>query len=251
VLKAKPGYCSSVLLDNLMANGWNLPEASSAWAEVERLHVPINRVDMRRGLIFGDLAQHYAEHRIRPTSSFLEVSHEANSRHSDFMYLLRARGMGPSAGTCINNWSEFHRTNMQRWNPCEKVLGVNNVGRLRLKWSRNIRLVRDSPAVANGVVYIGSQEDNTFALRASTGAKLWSYLTGGGRSSPAVANGVVYRGSGNNVYALNASTGALLWSSVIGNTQLSSPTEANGVVYIVGGSTPHPIHHRSYSQAPP
>ena len=27
-----------------------------------------------------------------------------------------------------NNWSEFHRTNMQRWNPCEKVLGVNNVG---------------------------------------------------------------------------------------------------------------------------
>ena len=29
----------------------HLPEASSAWAEVERLHVPINRVDLRRGLI--------------------------------------------------------------------------------------------------------------------------------------------------------------------------------------------------------
>ena len=25
-----------------------LPEASSAWAEVERLHVPINRVDVRK-----------------------------------------------------------------------------------------------------------------------------------------------------------------------------------------------------------
>ena len=32
----------------------DLPDASSAWAEVERLHVPINRVVVRRGLIFGD-----------------------------------------------------------------------------------------------------------------------------------------------------------------------------------------------------
>ena len=46
----------------------HLPEASSAWAEVERLHVPINRVDVRRGLIFGDLAQHYAEHELIESS---------------------------------------------------------------------------------------------------------------------------------------------------------------------------------------
>ena len=38
----------------------DLPDASSAWAEVERLHIPINRVDTRRGLQFADLAQHYA-----------------------------------------------------------------------------------------------------------------------------------------------------------------------------------------------
>src|SRR6266702_5008263 len=42
----------------------HLPDASSAWAEVERLHVPIKRVDVRRGLTFGDLAQHYAEHEL-------------------------------------------------------------------------------------------------------------------------------------------------------------------------------------------
>jgi hypothetical protein len=42
----------------------DLPEASSAWAEVERLHVPINRADARCGLIFGDLAQHYAVHEL-------------------------------------------------------------------------------------------------------------------------------------------------------------------------------------------
>ena len=42
----------------------HLPDARSAWAEVDRLHVPINRVDVRRGLTFGDLAQHYAEHEL-------------------------------------------------------------------------------------------------------------------------------------------------------------------------------------------
>ena len=47
------------------------------------------------------------------------------------------------------------------------------------------------------------------ALKASTGAKLWSFPAGGGiSSSPAVANGVVYIGGGDtSVYALNAATG--------------------------------------------
>ena len=76
-----------------------------------------------------------------------------------------------------------------------------------------------SPAVANGVVYVGSDDDNVYALNASTGAKLWSYATGGAvYSSPAVANGVVYVGSDDgNVYALNASTGAKLWSYATGD----------------------------------
>ena len=33
------------------------------------------------------------------------------------------------AGTCNNGWTEFHRPNMERWNPCEKVLNVKNVGK--------------------------------------------------------------------------------------------------------------------------
>ena len=53
-----------------------------------------------------------------------------------------------------------------------------------------------SPAVANGVVYVGSADHNVYALNAGTGAKLWSYTAGGvSDSSPAVANGVVYVGS--------------------------------------------------------
>ena len=94
--------------------------------------------------------------------------------------------------------------------------------------------VESPPAVANGVVYVGSTDNNTYALNATTGAKLWSYTTGGlVASSPAVANGVVYVGSDdNNLYALNATTGAKLWSYTTGGYVDSSPSVVKGVVYV-------------------
>ena len=39
------------------------------------------------------------------------------------------------------------------------------------------RLCDSSPAVANGVVYVGSDDGNVYALNAATGAELWSYTT--------------------------------------------------------------------------
>jgi hypothetical protein len=71
-------------------------------------------------------------------------------------FVSLAWGQQP-AGTCSNNWTEFHRPNMQRWNPCEKLLGVKNVGSLVLKWRQTIgSQVYSSPALVNGVVYVGS-----------------------------------------------------------------------------------------------
>jgi putative pyrroloquinoline-quinone-binding quinoprotein len=52
-------------------------------------------------------------------------------------------------------WAQFHRNNMRRSNPCEKVLNIHNVGNLSLKWRHTFAdLVYSSPAVANGVVYV-------------------------------------------------------------------------------------------------
>jgi len=64
--------------------------------------------------------------------------------------------------------------------------------------------VPSSPAVANGVVYVGSYDGNIYALNATTGANVWNYTTGASvYSSPSVANGVVYVGSeNNNVHAV-------------------------------------------------
>ena len=60
-----------------------------------------------------------------------------------------------------------------------------------------------SPAVANGVVYLGSSNGTLYAFNTTTGAVLWRAWTHAPiHSSPAVADGRVYVGSENaNVYS--------------------------------------------------
>src|SRR5580704_8650955 len=132
------------------------------------------------------------------------------------------------------SWGEFHRTNMQRWNPCENVLNVKNVGNLQVKWKLSFgSFENSSPAVVDGVVYISVGEIyELVALNAATGAELWINVDCCAYSAPAVANGVVYVGSDVGIWAVNASTGALLWSYAAGDYVDSSPAVANGVVYV-------------------
>jgi outer membrane protein assembly factor BamB len=50
--------------------------------------------------------------------------------------------------------------------------------------------------VANGVVYVGSDDTHLYALDAATGVPLVALPTGGSvESSPAVADGTVYVGA--------------------------------------------------------
>jgi hypothetical protein len=91
-----------------------------------------------------------------------------------------------------------------------------------------------SPAVVDGLVYVGLVSGNVSCLNASTGAFVWSYKTGGGvESSPAVVGGLVFVGSGDRrVYCLNAATGALVWNYTTGDSVLSSPAVVGGLVYV-------------------
>ncbi len=70
-------------------------------------------------------------------------------------------------------------------------------------------------------------------MNATTGALLWQYMTANEfSSSPAVANGVVYVGSSDHsLYALDASTGALLWKYTTGGYIPGTPVIVNGKVY--------------------
>ena len=153
---------------------------------------------------------------------------------------------GAQAPFLVNtNWSQFHFTpNHDGLNPYENVLNTHTVGNLSLLWTYTTGgpVLQSPPIVANGVVYIGSNDGNVYALKASTGTLLWSFPTGEVMAvSPALAvsNGEVYVGSNSGggpspFYALQASTGAVLWSYGTAVGVSSPPTIVNGVVYIGG-----------------
>jgi len=144
-----------------------------------------------------------------------------------------------AAFTVQTNWAEFGDVAQHTGvNPYENVLNPSNVTDLDLDWSAPTGAgIDSSSAVANGVVYVGSEDHNLYAFNVQTGAEVWSAPTGAGiDSSSAVANGVVYVGSeDHNLYAFNAQTGAEVWSAPTSFYIDSSPAVANGVVYV--GST--------------
>lgn len=67
--------------------------------------------------------------------------------------------------------------------------------------------------IADGVVYIGSEESHVYALNASTGALLWkATVLDAVCSAPSLQDGVLYIGLLRGIQALNASTGSVLWT---------------------------------------
>ena len=94
--------------------------------------------------------------------------------------------------------------------------------------------VSAAPTVADGVVYVGSNDHRVYALDAATGNELWSFATGEVVVSvPTVADGVVYVGSNDNhLHALDADTGEKLWSYDTGSWVQYSPAVSGGKVYL-------------------
>jgi outer membrane protein assembly factor BamB len=158
----------------------------------------------------------------------------------------RASGLAAQKPLAVRTpWAQFRKGPFHQGNnPLENVLNSYTVSGLNEAWRYPTGdYVLSSPAVVNGVVYVGSFDNKVYALNATTGALKWSYTTGGGiRSCPAVANGVVYVGSMDfNVYALEASTGTLLWTGTTGGLiSHSSPAVVDGRLYI--GSDDGAVH---------
>ncbi|GII64608.1 hypothetical protein Skr01_46930 [Sphaerisporangium krabiense] len=112
------------------------------------------------------------------------------------------------------------------------------------KWSTYVpfrRIANDgkgnalySPALANGVLYIGDKNYDLLALDIADGSIKWRAPTKDiVDSRPVVADGVVYVGSrDHNVYAFDAATGRPIWTALTGNAVVSDPVVSNGVVYV-------------------
>ena len=92
------------------------------------------------------------------------------------------------------------------------AVGVPNYSGVRWQFKTHGR-VYSSPAIANGVLYIGSTDHNLYALNLQDGTLKWKFKTGSAvNSSPAVSGGLVYFGSyDGNFYAVDAATGQQKW----------------------------------------
>jgi outer membrane protein assembly factor BamB len=96
-----------------------------------------------------------------------------------------------------------------------------------------------APAVASGVVYSGSRNDNVYALNAGNGTEMWHHNTGGAVfASPQVANSMIYvgmsgGGAGNNsIMALNTRDGSMRWQHTITNYVSANIVVNNNVIYV-------------------
>jgi outer membrane protein assembly factor BamB len=95
------------------------------------------------------------------------------------------------------------------------------------------REIFSSPAIDGSTVYFGGEHDDLYALDIEAGEKKWKFETKGDvQSSPAVYDDVVYFGSNDgNLYAVDTKTGNEKWRFKTGARVFSSPAAADGMVY--------------------
>ena len=97
----------------------------------------------------------------------------------------------------------------------------------------------NSPAVVDGVVYVGSGDGYLYAVDATSGDLRWRYEAGSWVLSPVVVDGVVYVSSGDDydyLYAVDATSGDLRWRyEKEGKARVSSLAVSDGVVYFGKG----------------
>jgi outer membrane protein assembly factor BamB len=145
-----------------------------------------------------------------------------------------------SVASCSNAISSTDNWTMFRNDPGHSgtTTGNSPTNSAKLLWNfTTMQGVVSSPAVANGYVFVGSNEGAVYCLNSSNGELVWYYPTGSAvASSPAIDNGRVYIGSyDGNVYALNATSGAKLWNSTIGSSVEASPGSVYSSPAVVGG----------------
>ncbi len=126
-------------------------------------------------------------------------------------------------------------------------LDRNNVDQLALKWVfayPGALRARSQPLVHGGVIFVGSQSGDIYALDLESGCAHWTYSAGAEvRSSlslgevPGRDDPVLYMGDFSaTVHAIDASDGSLVWRSPVGDhpdaTITGSPKLHGGSLYV-------------------
>jgi outer membrane protein assembly factor BamB/tRNA A-37 threonylcarbamoyl transferase component Bud32 len=94
--------------------------------------------------------------------------------------------------------------------------------------------IRGTPLYHNGVIYIGSYDNNLYALNASNGEFIWKYATDGGVvGKPAVFENNLYVGSEDfRLHTISSRSGKVIWTYYTKGPIRSSPRIAEGHIFI-------------------
>ncbi len=97
-----------------------------------------------------------------------------------------------------------------------------------------------SPAIVNGILYIGAMDSNLYAVNVIDGSLIWVFHSDGViHSSPAVSDDKVYfLSEAGSFYALDADTNDVIWQTQVGDGpwDWSSPAVHNGYVFIASSA---------------
>jgi outer membrane protein assembly factor BamB/tRNA A-37 threonylcarbamoyl transferase component Bud32 len=102
--------------------------------------------------------------------------------------------------------------------------------------------IRGTPTMEDGLIYIGSYDNNMYAIEAKSGKFVWKFPTEAGIvTRPVVTDGSVYFGSEDkNLYVVSARHGRLNWTYQTDGPIRSSPSLAEGHIFI--GSDDYNLH---------
>ena len=151
-----------------------------------------------------------------------------------------------ASGAC--DWTQMRFSSGHGgWSP-DRSISTTTAPGLVQRWAATTGgAVASSPAVVEGVAYVGSNDGDLYAIDTSTGVPRWSASTGGAvESSPAVDDGTVYVASNDHeLEAFRASDGAPVWSVTVDASfggLSSAPTVANGLVWVASAQGLYAFH---------
>lgn len=105
----------------------------------------------------------------------------------------------------------------------------------KVMWNYPIDNSVTAPVIANGTVYVVSDDGSAYAFNAADGTLNWHYVAGTGLGTPFLADNHLYIGSSFGVYCLNPDNGSVIWNFATNDFASSSPTYPtyfNGLIYV-------------------
>jgi outer membrane protein assembly factor BamB len=104
-----------------------------------------------------------------------------------------------------------------------------------LEWDRELAGVLSRPAAAGDRVFVGSTDNNFYALDASSGRLVYRLRTGGDVVGAAVSNDFVYVASLDNLLrALRRGSGNQVWKRNLTTRTIAPPSTFGGIVLVTG-----------------